>query len=375
MGGAARIEVVAGPGTGRSLALEPGETAVVGRSPDAQLSINDRGLSRRHAALEHREDGVLVRDLGSRTGVKIDGRPIAAKGRLVATRARVDLGRTQLSIARAAAAAPPGLFLEEKIGEGDAGVVYSAWQDPPGRRVAVKAIHHAPQDKEFAARVRREAAVQMRLHHPSIVSVHGLIDHGGRFYLVRELVAGSTLEDALRRGGLAWRRAALMGAELADGLAHAHAKNVVHRDVSPRNIVLDRVSGRARLLDFGLARQVGRRSTVDGTKVTKSDEGLGSFACIAPEQFRDAKGAGPEADVYSLGAVLYHALSGVPPFRKVLPDGWMRAILAGPAPLETVAPRVPPAACALVLRAMSVEPEERPLALELARELSALGSA
>lgn len=380
MAAPARIEVVAGPGTGKQLELAVGESAVIGRGDRVALSIPDRTVSKEHVALEHTPSGVLVRDLGSRHRATVDGRVVPSEGVLVVETSIVALGKfSKLRIARPdlpkrrvvrarLPKAPPGIRYEEVLGEGSEGVVYAAWQDPPGRRVAVKAIVMGDGDLEVIERARREAALQGRLDHPAIVRVHELVEVGGKLFLVREIVSGDSLDHVLGRGRLPWRRAVEIAATVTEALAHAHARGVIHRDVNPGNIFIEDSTGAVRLTDFGLARDVSR-STADGTRLTRTASGLGTWHYSAPETAFEAKTAGPRADVYAVAAVLYHALSGRKPFGDVSFDDYARAVYRGPTPLEEIAPVLPASVRASVSRGLAPAPEDRPDAALYAREL------
>jgi len=375
MAGAVLIEVIAGPGTGRRLVLARGAMARVGRGEDMELSVPDPSLAKRRVEIEHTARGVFVRERGARDEAKtyVGGSRVPRDGVRVAAGTIVKLGETQLRVGLAGKQkGPRGLVLEEKLGEGESGSVHSAWQDPPGRHVAVKIVNGLEDDRSRAARVQREVALQRRVDHPAIVRVHALLEHGGALYLVRELVLGESLDEVFRRGPLPWRRALAVGAVVADALARAHALGIIHRDVSPGNVFLERGTDAVRLTDFGLARDTKRR---EGTRLTNTSDVLGTWFYSAPEQFLEAKTAGPKADVYSLAAVLYHALSGKRPFGDTSWDDYARALFRGPEPLDAIAPRLKPAVRAAVTRALATAPEERPEAAEFARELARLGSA
>ncbi|MBI3722802.1 protein kinase [bacterium] len=370
------IEVVAGPGTGKRLVLAPGAKAVLGRSASASLSIPDASISRKHVELEHRSDGVFVRDLGSRHGLALDGRAIPRDGALVVVAATLSLGSVRVRISRAGIEAPPkipGIELREKLGQGGAGEVFAAWQDPPGRRVAVKAF---PGSAGAIARGRasREHALEARLDHEGIVEVFDLVTAGGRLYLVRELVLGTSLDRELDSGALPWKRVAEIGADIAAALAHAHARGVVHRDVKPGNILLEARTVRAKLADFELARDArARTSLADATRLTKTGECLGTICYIAPEMILDARHASGPADVYGLAASLYHALAGERPFARAKKREYLMEVFGGgPPPLSELAPAVPEAISSIVARALSATLSSRPDAATLGAELGAL---
>lgn len=376
MAGVAVVEVTAGPGTGQKLRLELGQSAVVGRGAEAQLSIPDDSISRRHVELVHLAEGILVRDLGSKHGAALDGRPIPREGALVAVRATLLLGKSRLKILRSPRATGPelpGLQLLEKLGEGGSGEVFAAWQDPPGRRVAVKALAVGA-DEVTRKRLEREAYLEGKLDHPAILRVFGLVEGARRLYLVRELVEGCSLEQELEAGALPWRRAVEVAATVAGALAHAHERGVVHRDVKPGNVLLEAATGAAKLADFDLALDAAERPSVaQVTRLTKTGEGLGTISYVAPEQLESAHHAGAKADVYGLAAALYHALSGERPFARTPADDYVAALFGGgPTPLEVLAPELHPDLRALVKRGLSVEPRDRPDARAFGESLEAV---
>ncbi len=361
MPGDAIIEVVAGPGSGRRLDLEVGSSAAIGRDPSCGLVIPDDTISRQHVKLENRRDGLLVTSIGKNPAV-LDRRKLPKDGVLVRLKAKLELGAAKLEITFEVTPTPPaGLTLGPRIGRGATGSVYSGKLKGVKEPVAVKVV--APgADRQLLARAKREAELLERLDHPGIVRLHALLERDGRLYLVQELVTGALLEDRLMQGALGWAEAISLGASVAAALAHAHERGVVHRDISPANIFIGPEAGAVKLTDFGFAREEGRRGTIDGTFVTKTNDSLGTFCYIAPEQVGGAKDAGPAADVYGLAAVLYHALSGVRPFSDVPLDDFIHAIHRGATPLATVAPSVPQPLARAVMKAMCPVQEERPTA-------------
>lgn len=216
----------------------------------------------------------------------------------------------------------PGSLLDgryrfiERLGAGGMAEVWLAEDIRLEREVAVKVLRE--RDEGLARRLRRESRVLAGLSHPAVVAVLDAGEVDGRPFVVLERVRGETLAELLLRdGALAPGQVASLGAELADGLAHAHALGVVHRDVKPSNILVDE-HGRARLVDFGIAR------TDDATHLTGTGLSVGTAAYLAPEQLEAPDQVGPPADVYALGLVLAEALSG----RRVFP---------GPAPAAALA--------------------------------------
>ena len=202
--------------------------------------------------------------------------------------------------------------LRAHIGRGGMGEVFEAVDRRLDRTVAVKVLRRElVSDRRFPARMRREARTVAGLAHPGIVSVHDFGEDGSRVFLVMELVAGRTLSDLLRDEGLCSpARASRIGVGAARALAHAHARGVVHRDVSPTNIMLTN-AGEVKVLDFGIARAA-RGSSRPGSSGTQ-----GTLAYVAPERLRD-DAVDHRADLYSLGAVLTELITGSPGTSKAL---------------------------------------------------------
>src|SRR6266568_1259933 len=200
--------------------------------------------------------------------------------------------------------------LLEVIGRGGQGVVYRARQKSLNRTVALKVIglgHWATE--AHLKRFRREAEAAARLDHPCIVPIHEVGEREGSCYFSMNLVEGSQLDDLAKREPIPPRRAAELIAKLARAVHYAHEHGILHRDIKPGNVLLDR-NGEPHLTDFGLARLVETESTV-----THTMEVLGTPSYMAPEQAKGDNAAVSNAtDVYGLGAVLYQLLTGQPPF-------------------------------------------------------------
>ncbi|MBI3271707.1 MAG: protein kinase [Planctomycetes bacterium] len=223
--------------------------------------------------------------------------------------------------------------LVAELGRGGMGVVYKAYRPELRSYFAVKVMRGATDgDPEAARRFQREAQVSARLRHPGIVPVHDVGVEGGRHYLAMEYVEGVGLdrvvEDPSRAGlarpsgrrlgakrrGLRARDAARIGKEVAEAIDYAHRHGVVHRDLKPGNVLIDR-DGRARVVDFGLAKLL-HGSAADGmTRTTEAGTAIGTLAYMPPEQASgEAGGIDARTDVYSLGAMLYELVTGRLPF-------------------------------------------------------------
>ena len=197
------------------------------------------------------------------------------------------------------------------IGAGGMGEVYRARDTRLNRDVAVKALpDHLARDPQALARFEREAKAVAALSHPNIVVLHDVGADASVNYAVTELLEGETLRERLSHGALHWRKTAEIGAAIAEGLAAAHAKGIIHQDIKPGNIFLTG-DGQVKILDFGLAQS--QRAALSQEEETRtltetSPAIMGTIGYMSPEQVRGQKVEG-SSDIFSLGCVLYEMVS------------------------------------------------------------------
>jgi serine/threonine-protein kinase len=328
---------------------------VLGRSPDADLQLYDRRVSRQHVRLTSAQEGVWVEDLGSAAGSLLDGEPVTE--RVLAPlpcELRVGCYRIELFCPSVGSK-----FVWDELergpllGEGAFGRVFAATRSD-GVEVAVKEIALAAQ-ADLRERLEREARLCEALDHPNVVKVHSLHFEGDRAFQVMELVEGGrSLSDRLAEGPLPIAEVQDVAEGMVQGLHALHQAGVVHRDIKPANVMLS-PTGQVKITDFGLARRV-----APGETLTQEHVGMGTMAYTSPEQMVDARRAVAASDLYSLGATLFHLLSGAPPFQAPTVRELLEAIHEQEPPsLLELRPDCPPALAKVVHRLLGKDPIDR----------------
>ncbi|MFI9332282.1 serine/threonine-protein kinase [Kitasatospora sp. NPDC052868] len=253
--------------------------------------------------------------------------------------------------------------LGARLGRGGMGTVWRAWDRMLDREVAVKelTVSHLPEEELqiLHARMKREASAAARIKHPGVITVHDVLEQDGRPWIVMELVDGRSLADVISQDGtLQPRAAAEVGAQVLAALHRGHQLGVLHRDVKPANVLLERGTGRVVLLDFGIA-------TYEGSaELTRPGDLVGSPDYLAPERAQGER-PGPASDLWGLGATLYAAVEGESPFRRTSPLTTLAAVVGEPLPEPRRAGPLGPVLAAL----MAKDPADRPTADEAARML------
>jgi hypothetical protein len=246
------------------------------------------------------------------------------------------------------------------LGSGGSGSVWLARDETTGLDVALKIV---PREGKAANRAEREALAAARLRHERCLRAYGLERDTRNVYIAYEYVPGETMRQALRAGSLDDADAVEAAAQILEGLAHAHARGIVHRDVKPSNVLVAEGEGLSiRLLDFGLAQLAEEES------LTATGDVPGTLAYVPPERLHGEPGE-PAADVWAVGVLLWEALSGWHPFWNGSLLETARRIEIGASPLAQVRPDLPRPLCALVDRMLALDPAARPPAKWLAGEL------
>ena len=246
------------------------------------------------------------------------------------------------------------------IGQGGMGVVYRAEDPVLGREVAIKAIPPSHLGSHAVERFRREARTLAQLDHPSILPIHDFGEHHGTLFLVTPLVEGTTLRPWIEGRRLLLGETLRIAIQIAEALDYSHRKEVVHRDIKPENVMItrERRELRARLMDFGIARET------TTPRLTRTGNILGTLAYMSPEQVAD-KAVDGRSDLYSLGIVLYECLAGEPPFSGAPEALVYRIAHEHPQPLRRRGVDISEDLDALVLSLLAKDPRERPANGEL----------
>ncbi len=250
-----------------------------------------------------------------------------------------------------------GCLISQRVGGGGMGVVFEARHLALNKRVALKLLLPAlAADKTFVKRFVSEARMSAQIEHPNVVQVLNVGRDGEIYFMVMQFIEGQSLRERMGAGPVPPPEAAGIVMQVARGLAAAHGRGIVHRDVKPENILLG-ADGVARVVDLGLSKSL---STEDSAMLTAPGTAMGTPNYISPEQATEARAVDARADIYSLGATFYHLLSGAPPFSGPSAFAIMTKHISEPLPpLATRNAGVPADLGSLVDRMMAKDPAER----------------
>ncbi|MCW8140022.1 MAG: protein kinase [Planctomycetota bacterium] len=401
------LRLVRGARANETITLEDNQSVILGRGTEATFRIQDPSISRRHCQISNTPRGVLIADLGSSNGTYVNGQRLAQGWSQLAPNDQVILGQNELRVLAANAGAAPnpqgyrcgncarpitpqeiqqnryrqdtngrlicaeclkqfdfdpnmvdGYTIEKKLGQGAFGAVYKALCRKDGRICALKTIR--PQlvsSEKDVQRFFRESDTGRQLVHPSITQIFDAGESRGLYFIAMEYIEGREVSKLIEEyGRLDVGYSMRVIIQIANALQHAFERGIVHRDIKPENVMVN-TQGVAKLVDFGLAKSF---TEAGQSGLTAPGEGMGTLAYMPPEQLDNALNADQRSDIYSLGATLYHMLSGKRPFNEKTTRSFIMKILnAMPDPLRSLNPAVPQALEDIITRAMAKKPEDR----------------
>jgi serine/threonine protein kinase len=339
-----QLVVIAGPDLGRSFSLVDGQTLLLGRGQNTESRLKDPAVSRVHCEVQVDEGKILLKDSGSSSGTQVNGKRISGKYEL-RPGDHITIGSTQIRYqlegepdASTVMTEPAGatkvpseeveqlaalvgtslghFAIQSAIAKGPSSFIFRAMDTKDNREVALKVL--APefsQDEEEMQRFVRTMKTVLPLKHPNLVTLYGAGKTGNHCWVAMEYIDGESLTQVIERIGIAgmldWRNALRVAIHVARALAYAHEQNIIHRNITPQNIMIRHSDKATKLGDLMLAK------ALEGTlakQVTKPGELVGDVSYMSPERTR---GTGAEvdgrSDIYGLGATVYALLTGRPP--------------------------------------------------------------
>lgn len=381
----AHLTITRGDEVGRRYVIRAGQRFIIGRAADCSISLNDQLISRHHTALELSHKGLLITDLSSRNGTKLDEKKLKVNSPELAYPSDIlEIGKHSIKIelfgidetapARASrthrdlrrAFLPANEFeILGEIGQGATGIVYGAKQIMLQRNVAIKIPRVDVDDYEDCRqRFIREGRLCSKIKSPFVVTIYDLRLQGDKIFIVMELINGGSAFDRISVDHkMPIAEVAQLGSDIAQALHAMHRLEIIHRDIKPSNILLT-PKGAAKLADFGIAKQLGEKAD-EIRRLTGTDEGIGTLGYIPPEVACFSE-LGTYSDVYSLGATLYHLVTGMMPFVATgtsVADVLNQIAYEDALPISSLRPDCPPQFIRLIESMMAKEPKDRPNAI------------
>lgn len=372
------LRIVSGPDEGKKLPIEGEKSLCLGRAEVEYVRLQDPLVSKVHCEVSQRKGAFLITDLASSNGTFLNDRRVTTFALKAGDRIRIGGSIVEFVDERGGAVQEELLSLDRetadtlvgktvgdyqvlgRIGRGEVGTVYRALQVSKTRAVALKVFFpDVVADENSAQRFLRGAQTASRLNHPNIVKVYATGRYQDMLYVVMEWVDGMSVLQMMEEKGISGtidaKRALAVAKQSLRGLQYAHSQKVVHRNLKPSNILVDR-KGVAKLADLWLAKSL---DTPNMDLITRTGMHLGALSYIPLEQIVDAKTVDARSDIYSLGATLFTMLTGRPPFSGPAAE-ILRAARAGELPdPKRVNMSVPDDVAGMVVKAMQKMPERR----------------
>ncbi len=401
-----QFTIIAGPDEGRTFTLQPGPDQMLGRGSNSLYHLTDPRVSRSHCQVLVENDHVTIIDNGSRGGTLVNGKRVTRQalklGDVVQvgdTNLRLQMGEFALEDAMAIidpqkAVPRPAKPKVDKlqalsgqrlarfeigpvIGQGSTSVVFQAEDTEHNRALALKVLlpEFSKDDAEVQRFVRGMKAA-MALRHPNLVTTYGAGKTGSYCWVAMEYIAGENMEQAISRIGIAgrldWHLAFKVAVHVGRALVYAHEQQIIHRNVTPRNILLQATDKVVKLGDLMLAKAL---EGALAKQITRPGELVGEVEYMSPERTRAAGQVDGRSDIYGLGATVYALLTGRPPFAgDTLVEKITRIRQTPPERPSKYQMGIPPALEGAVLKMLAKQPEDRYQSAEaLVQELERLG--
>lgn len=390
------LRVTAGPNKGYVFSVDEGAPVSIGRGDGAEVRVSDTSVSRSHCILEFPAGKPVLRDAGSTSGTRVNGKTIVQHDLLSGD--VIDIGLTRLCytvqgppaetdtvaddvsseverLRQLTGSALSHYRIGDAIGSGSSGFVFKALDMNDKKPLALKVYvpEFATQDEELQ-RFIRSVKTMLPQRHPNLVTLFGGGKTGPYCWMAMEYVEGENLKQTIKRigqeGKIDWRPAVRVAVGIARGLFYLHSEKIIHRNLSPTNILLSNV-GVAKIASLKLAKALSGKMAKNVTKL--GNHVLGEIHYQAPEQVGGA-GVDGRADIYSLGALIYALLTGRPPFLGPSPTETAAWILRRPPLLpRRINDSIPEVVEGIVLKMLAKRPGERfQSAGELLQELEQL---
>jgi serine/threonine protein kinase len=399
-----QLVVVSGPDKGQRFPLQEGTGQILGRHQDAAYKLTDPRMSRQHCEVHCEGDQVKLLDRGSTGGTFVNGQKISERSlkpgdiiKIGESELRLEVGdiagastltslgpradedaRATEQLAELRGRTLAHYQISDALGKGTSAMVFRATDTNDGKTVALKVMHPSfSQDEEEMQRFVRAMKTMLPLQHPHLVRLYGAGKSGPYCWMAMELVEGENMTQVIQRIGVAgmldWKYAYRVAVHIGRALEYAHGQNIIHRNITPANILLEKETKMVKLGDLMLAR------ALEGTlarQITKPGELLGDVNYLSPERTRSQNTATDgRSDLFSLGAAVYALLTGKPPFAGTnVVETISKIRTSDPEKPTKFQLSIPGLFEGVVLKLLAKAPEQRyQTATELLQELERIG--